>query len=576
MESREKLPHRNQQHGHASLPTGGGDYDRQASPHANQIRHFPSRRKLLSAGSEFSREEAQLPNYQLPIGDCYMVVAGQPFFACRYICRVDPPPEIAYTRCMQKSCLALILGLTACSLGHPLTGIFPRDEDESDSDLSALLLLGFAGQFAGLTVQASVSQVLIYENVTFTVAGGTPPYSFRVSRGGGTITISGVFTAGPVLGANTVTVVDSTGLTGSASVNVSGGAGDGTFQTSLNYAAFDAPQTIQSGDFTNDGVLDLLVGTSNAGAQEMRIYAGNGDGSFQTGTSNPIGAGIRSVTVGDFNADGNLDMAGGTTGNRFSVFLGNSDITFQPRVDYPHTPGALGIRAGDMDGDGVQDIVSGDFNDGTISFWKGSGDGTFQSASTFGSLNAPRFVELADLNNDGALDIAAPNLAGAPSTNPGATVFPGNGDGTFGAGVENDSPAGGGRFVIFGDFNGDSNLDLVTLPASGSDITIFNGNGDGSFQTGQVYTVTGATVDRFGVACDFNSDGRLDLALADRANSAVAILFGDGAGSFTVGPQLAAPTNPHGVHCRDLNRDGIMDIAAASFNTDTLRVFLGN
>lgn len=475
---------------------------------------------------------------------------------------------------MHRAGFVFILGLTACSFGHPLTGIFPQTDGESDSDLSTLLL-GLLGQFAGLDVRASSGIVLTYESVPFSVAGGTPPYSFRVSRGGGAITASGIYTSGAVLGTNTITVVDAAGLTGSASVTVSGGTGNGTFQTSLSYASFDAPHSLQSGDFTNDGVLDLAVGTSNGGAQEIRIYAGNGDGTFQAGTSNPVGAGVRSVTTGDFNSDGNLDVAGGTTSNRFSAFLGNTDVSYQPRVDYAHTAQPLGVRAGDMDNDGVLDIVSGDFNGDAISFWKGNGDGTFQNAATFGALNAPRNIELSDINNDGSLDIIASNLSGAPSVNPGATVFAGNGDGTFQTGIENVAAADV-RNVILGDFNGDASVDIVTLPNSGSNITVFLGSGNGLFQAGMAYTVTGAGVNRAGAACDFNGDGRIDLALGDRTNNEVTILFGDGAGSFAAGPQLSAPSDPHGVHCRDLNRDGIMDIAMASFGSDTLRVFLGN
>lgn len=489
---------------------------------------------------------------------------------------------------MRFYCVISCLALSACVYGHPLVGVVPQNSSVGGGELSgALALLGLlsasgtmAADGAGatdssLTVHVSADTVLTYESITFSAVDGTPPYNFQVTRGGGTITSSGVYSAAAVPGDTSVTVTDSTGRTGIGSVTVSGGSGDGTFQTSLNYTAFDAPHSIQSGDFTGDGVLDLLVGTSNAGAQEMRIFEGNGDGSFQVGTSNSVGDGVRSVTVGDFNSDGNLDMAGGTTGNKFVVFLGNGDVTFQSRVDYAHALSPLGVRAGDMDNDGVLDMVSGDMSGNSISFWKGTGDGTFQAASTFGSVNSPRNIEIADFNYDGALDIVAANVAGTPSTNPGATVFLGNGDGTFQDGVEN-SAAADVRNITLGDFNGDGYLDIVCIPNSGSDITVFLGNGDGSFQTALVYTVSGANVDREGMACDFNGDGRMDLAVGDRGNNVVAILFGDGAGSFIAGPQLSAASDPHGVHCRDLNGDGKMDVAVASFGTDLLRVFLGN
>ncbi len=479
------------------------------------------------------------------------------------------------------------LTFTACSYGHPLMGVFPSDKGGAGADDSALALLslfgagsvadvGSAGMNSGsLEIQASATQVLIYESVTFSVSGGTPPYSFRVSTGGGTISTTGLYTAAAVLGTNTITVVDSAGLTGSTSVVVSGGTGNGTFSVSNNYGTASGPHAVRAGDITNDGVLDLVVGTQTGGSNQISIYEGIGDGSFLAGTTNNAGGGVRTVVVADFDADGNLDVGAGTTGNLFSIFLGNADITFQPGVDYAHAPQPLGIKTGDMDNDGILDIVSGDLGTNTISFFKGNGDGTFQSASTFGSLNTPRRVALADFNNDGNLDIVAGNRAGTPSLNPGATVYLGNGDGTFQNGVEYASTTDS-RAALTGDFNGDANIDIVTLPNSGTDITIFLGNGDGTFQAGQTFTVSGTNVSRAGVACDFNGDAQMDLALTDRANNDIVVLFGDGTGSFTTGPSLNAPGDPHAVDCRDLTGDGKMDVSMTSFTADSLRVFVGN
>jgi hypothetical protein len=114
------------------------------------------------------------------------------------------------------------------------------------------------------------------------------------------------------------------------------GTGDGTFQLLRSYSSCRA-HGLATGDVNRDGILDLVV--SDAGCGEVSILLGNGDGTFTMGGSFSTGGGASfapySVAVGDFNADGKLDLA---TANEFinkaSVLLGNGDGTFQSHVDY--------------------------------------------------------------------------------------------------------------------------------------------------------------------------------------------------------------------------------------------------
>ena len=79
-----------------------------------------------------------------------------------------------------------------------------------------------------------------------------------------------------------------------------------SFVPAANYTAGDQPQVISTGDFNNDGRLDLV--TTNQGTDNVTLRLGNADGTFGTAISTPVGDQQRSIAVGDFDDDGNLDL----------------------------------------------------------------------------------------------------------------------------------------------------------------------------------------------------------------------------------------------------------------------------
>ena len=62
--------------------------------------------------------------------------------------------------------------------------------------------------------------------------------------------------------------------------------------------------SITVGDFDGDGTLDVAVANSD---RAVSMLLGNGDGTFQRGGN--FGAGNASVAMGDFNGDGRPDLA---------------------------------------------------------------------------------------------------------------------------------------------------------------------------------------------------------------------------------------------------------------------------
>ena len=123
-------------------------------------------------------------------------------------------------------------------------------------------------------------------------------------------------------------------------------------------------------------------------------------------------------------------------------------------------------------------------------------------------------------------------------------LLPGNGgDGSKGFIVLDSVPGNRvGQSVAAGDLNGDGIADLavVTWNVNYNGITILPSLGNGRFGPGvQTAAINGAT----SVAtADFNGDGNLDLAVT--CNSGVTILLGNGNGTFTALPAMAADMAP--------------------------------
>ncbi len=94
------------------------------------------------------------------------------------------------------------------------------------------------------------------------------------------------------------------------SVSVSLGAGDGTFGPTTYMAAGQGVGFVGTGDFNNDGKVDLAVANDGGSGQgNVAILFGNGDGTFQSPFFITAGQHPTALTVGDFNRDGNQDLA---------------------------------------------------------------------------------------------------------------------------------------------------------------------------------------------------------------------------------------------------------------------------
>jgi len=343
-----------------------------------------------------------------------------------------------------------------------------------------------------------------------------------------------------------------------------------------NPIAGNLAANVVAGDFNGDGNLDLAVGINsviNSGTVSASILLGDGHGNFAPVSGNSIIAGGVPLAVADFNQDGIPDLLLSDQFNHYlTVVLGNGDGTFTPAPGGPLVGnyGVFPVAVGDFNGDGILDLASaGGYY---LITWLGNGDGTFTPMPITGSTYFPAdsfySMVVGDFNADGNADIAAAYLGGAP-----ITILLGNGDGTFTKGSQISTNLA--YSLALGDFNGDGKLDLAA-PAAGDSIAIFLGNGDGTFQAANGSPIpVGLYPNRVTIG-DFNGDGIADL-IVDNATSLtdVFILLGNGDGTFTLAltGSMRLPCCSNTV-VGDFNGDGVSDFASSDFYNGTADVFL--
>lgn len=157
----------------------------------------------------------------------------------------------------------------------------------------------------------------------------------------------------------------------------------------------------------------------------------------------------------------------------------------------PPFTSAAAVACGDFDGDGKTDMVV--IDNATATIFIGNGDGTFGSGSPYAlSLDAgPWSVAVADLQNRNLLDIVVTGTRGGVGT---AQVLTSAGAGTFtplaAFPLLGNDPVG----LVLGNLNFPNGFPaLAVADNAGNLFEVFPGNGDGTFLPGSRYTVASPT-----------------------------------------------------------------------------------
>jgi flagellin-like hook-associated protein FlgL len=351
---------------------------------------------------------------------------------------------------------------------------------------------------------------------------------------------------------------------------VGGAIGTGSFSPRVSFAAGELPFSVSTGDLNGDGIIDLM--TADYGSDTVSVLLGIGNGTFSPRVSYSVGATPHSIASGDFNGDGILDIVTSDyTSNTASVLLGMGDGTFAPRITSIISSGLSNgprdIALGDLNGDGIIDLVTADYVSNTVSVLLGFGNGSFGAALSIAVGLEPYSVTTGDFNRDGILDLVT-----ADSGSNTISVLLGLGSGSYAPRVSF-AVGNGPRSIKTADFNGDGVLDLVSANGGADTVSVLYGTGNGGFAMQVSYSVGEEPVSVS--TGDFNGDGFLDIATTDYNDSAVSVLLGNGIGSFSLRTSFAAGNFSRSIVADDFNGDGVIDLVTADSGSNTTSVLLG-
>jgi hypothetical protein len=233
---------------------------------------------------------------------------------------------------------------------------------------------------------------------------------------------------------------------------------------------------------------------------------------------------------------------------------------------------AFSVATGDVNRDGIVDAVTADRTANTVSILLGQSSGVFLKQAPIDVSIQPFSIVLADLNNDGALDIAVASAGDDADIAPdNVSVLLNNGTGGFGAPVLNavgDFPV----TLVAADFTGDGNIDLGAANSfglQGETFSLLVNNGDGSFAP-QVFS--NGSADPVGMATgDLDGDGDIDVAIANSAIGQVGLLINNG-GQLLFQNSIPVGSLPTSVAIFDVDADGDNDIAVSQVGDNNMLV----
>jgi hypothetical protein len=131
--------------------------------------------------------------------------------------------------------------------------------------------------------------------------------------------------------------------------------------------------------------------------------------------------------------------------------------------------------------------------------------------------------------------------------------------------------------IAVADFNGDGNLDIAVANRSSNDISVLLGKGNGTFAAEVKYSAgTGGPDPDSIVAADVNGDGKPDLIVADLGTKSISVFINTGTGTFNPAVIYKVGNSPTAVAVADLNGDTFPDIAVTNSADNTVTILTNN
>jgi len=359
------------------------------------------------------------------------------------------------------------------------------------------------------------------------------------------------------------------------------------------------PTTVVIADFDGDGKPDLAVNSTSGVISIFRNISTNGtlgSGSFAPRVDFTLGTGGQyEMVAADIDGDGKLDLVALDNNYNEVMVLHNlsspGSITtnsFAPRVNFAVGSNPRGLAVRDLDGDGKPDIVVANWNSGTVSVLRNTGNpgsittASFAPAITFTVGSEPQDTRIADMDGDGKADIVTVNTGNSTSavsilrnlSTPGTISF---------ATAVNFAGLTGSYGIAIGDIDGDGKPDVVIGSQSGNDISIFRntstpGTITSSSLAAHVDFAASGYVNSVALG-DISGSGKPDVALGTQISSHLSLFKNNSAsGTFTTSSlgarvDFTSGVNVNGLAIGDLDGDGQPDIVCANASSGTLSIY---
>lgn len=282
-------------------------------------------------------------------------------------------------------------------------------------------------------------------------------------------------------------------------------------------------QDITIADFNTDGNLDLFFPSEQNQSSELAIN--NGSGTFSDLSNRiPVAGNFTSAAFLDFNNDGTMDLFIGNRGQ--NILLENSGNAFFNNQTSQRIPQMLDatfdITVGDITGNNLPDLLAANEGPNIVLINTGSGFYSNQSGNRIPYINAleeSQHVALADIDNDGDLDIYYGNTGFQENADPQDRLLINDGQGFFSDQTSDRLPeiTTNTYDAEFSDLDNDGDLDIIVGNYNGGlQILINEGTGYFSDQSPDWLPENFAPLVMDIEVADFNGDGLLDLFIATR------------------------------------------------------------
>jgi len=344
----------------------------------------------------------------------------------------------------------------------------------------------------------------------------------------------------------------------------------------LRTATFEPDNIFYVGEVVN---ITLTTGIRNTNGIPMpnpynwsfTIVTSAGSGIFIQTSAPNADNGPCSIVSGDFDTDGDLDLAtSNLTYGNVSILLNDGIASFLETSTVEVGESPRSIISGDWDGDSDLDLAVANFSSNNLSILKNDGNAAFSHSKILTTVTELYYIEAGDFNGDGNLDLV---LASDNFPNGTISVFVNNGSGDF---TQMSSNITLGQNIVVGsiavgDWEGDGDLDVAVGKRNSNTIVILQNNGKANLSLTDTLEVD--RLARTVISGDWDSDGDLDLAVGNGGDNTVSILCNDSNADFTKTANLNAGDSPNSLITGDLDNDRDLDLIVLNINSENLLVF---